>query len=333
MTTRRTIAVSLAAAGLLLLTSACGSSASSAPGATTTSAKVTLGLVQGQDYIHAMPARVAEAQGFFAKDGLNVSIVDFHAGSDLTKAMAGGSVNVGAATGLDAVSAAAHGVNLQAFFGVEAKSPMALVVPTNSTIHTFGDLKGKRVAISKVGSLTDYTVRAALTAANVPLTDVKEIPLGDPASTMAGLARGDVDAFVLPVNFGYVVEAKGTGKIAQIASDAIGGNDQFAILMAEQSYIAANEATLKKMANVYTDALTWMKNNKDATVQLAVTKLGMSQPIAVKTYEATMGNFTPDGKINATGMASYATALPKLGIATAAPKEATYLNTSITGTN
>jgi NitT/TauT family transport system substrate-binding protein len=328
------IAAGLGAAAVLLLISACSGTA--APSTTKSAeaavpATLTLGLVQGQDFIHAMPARVAEAEGFFTKAGLDVKVVAFTSGSDLTKAMAGGSVNVGAATGLDAVSAAAHSVNLQAFYGVVSASPMALIVPATSTTQTFSDLKGKKIGISAFGSMTDYTLRAALNKAGVPLADVKEIPLGAPASTMAGMANGDIDGFILPVNFAYTVEAKGTGKLAETVSDALGNNDQFAILMAQDTYIKSNTATLKKLAGAYTEAINWMKANKDDTVKLAMDKLGMTDAIAVKTYGALIGSFTPDGKLNTSGLAAYAKALPDLGIATNVPKASSYMTSSIIG--
>ncbi|KQV07102.1 ABC transporter substrate-binding protein [Leifsonia sp. Root112D2] len=328
------IALGLGATALLLAISACSggtSTPSTDSGAPAAPAKITLGLVQGQDFIHAMPARVAEAQGFFTKAGLDVNIVAFTSGSDLTKAMAGGSVNVGAATGLDAVSAAAHDVNLQAFYGVEGASPMALIVPATSTIQTFADLKGKKVGISAFGSMTDYTLRAALNKVNVPLSEVKEIPLGAPASTMAGMANGDVDGFILPVNFAFTVEAKGSGKLAQPVSDVLGSNDQFAILMAQDTYITANTAALKKLAGAYTEAINWMKANKDATIKLAMAKLGMTDVIAAKTYSALVDTFTPDGTLNASGLESYAKALPELKIATAVPKSSSYMTNSVLG--
>lgn len=298
-----------------------------APAATS----LTLGLVQGQDFVHAMPARVAEAQGLFTKQGLDVKIVGFSSGSDLTKAMAGGSVQAAAATGLDAVAASAKGVPLQAFFGVMAKSPMALMVPKDSAISGFSALKGHKVAISKIGSLTDYTLRAALTKVDIALDDVKEVPLGDPASTMAGMERGDVDAFILPINFGFILQAKGTGTVAEPVSDVLGDNDQFAILMAGQDYATSNASTLKKLANAYTEAITWMQSNKDGTVALAESQLKMTPEIAAKTYDALVPTMTPDGSLHASGMAAYADALPELGIAKDVPDAKTYLNTSIVG--
>ena len=122
-------AAALAAATLL---AACGSSGSTPGSGSSASAgqsgsaptALTLGLVQGQDFTFAMPARVAQAQGIFTKHGLNVTVVAFSAGSDLVKAMASGSVDVGAATGLDVTSAAANGVDMRAFYGAAEATPM-----------------------------------------------------------------------------------------------------------------------------------------------------------------------------------------------------------------
>lgn len=328
------LALGLAAAAIVAL-SACSTPApeptSGAESGGAVEASINLGLVQGQDFIHAMPARVAEAQGFFTEQGLTVTVIDFTSGSDLTKAMAGGSVDVGAATGLDAVSAAAHDVDLQAFWGTEAASPMALIVAADSDITGFADLAGTSVGISRVGSLTDYTLRAALDAAGVDFSAVTEVPLGDPASTIAGLANGDIQSLVLPVNFAYTVEADGTGKLAEVAADVIGGSDQFAVLMASSTYIGDNEDALRELTAAYTEAIQWMADNRDATIALAVEQLGMKEDIAGKTYDQLIGEFTADGKIDTAGLAAYAKALPGLGIADVSPDESAYYNPAFAG--
>lgn len=325
----------IAAVALVALTAACSSPAAtpaaSGSSAANTPVSLNLGLVQGQDFVHAMPAQIAAEQGFFTKEGLDVTIIGFTSGSDLTKAMAGGSVDVGAATGLDVVSATAHGVPLVAFYGVEGPSPMTLIVGAKSSITSFKDLKGKKVGISAFGSLTDYVLRAAVKKEGIAITDVTEVPLGAPSTTIAALVRGDIDALILPVNFGYTLEAAGTGKIAQPASDVLGSSDQFAQLMAANTYVSSHKSVLTRLAAAYTDALNYMKANKADTVALAVSKLGMSNPIAITTYDALIGNFTPGGKLNAAGLANYANALPELKIATTVPKAADYMTTSIVG--
>ena len=333
MTLRSRSIVAVAAAASILLLAGCSGPTAPAHNSATSSAggkanaSLTLGLVQGQDFIHAMPARVAEAQGYFTDEGLTVNIVAFTSGSDLTKAMAGGTVNVGAATGLDAVAASAHGVDLKAFWGVEAKSPMVLVSKAGSSISKFSDLAGKNVGISAAGSLTDYTLRAALKASNVDFAKVHEVPLGAPSSTLAALTRGDIDAYILPANFGYVSEADGSGKAGQSAASA-GGHDQFAILMASSDYLSKNKTALSALTRTYTKAIEWMKANRTQAIALAVSKLGMKEDIAGKTYDRLMPQFTADGALDAAGLAAYAKALPELGIATAVPEKSAYLDSS-----
>lgn len=312
----------------LSLLAACGSSDSSA-GSGSGLQKINFGLVQSQDFIHAMPTLVAEAQGFFTDEGLDVNEVDFSAGSDLAKAMAGGSVDAAEATGLDAVSGAAHQIGVQAFFGTYQKSPMALIVKSDSTIKGFADLAGKKVGISAAGSMTDYILRATLAAAKVDIDSVTEVPLGAPSAQIAALAKGDIDAYLLPINFGLLEQANGTGKIAQTAADVLGDDDQFGVLIADKDYLTNHTDTLKKLTSAYAKAIEWMKNDEDATVKIAVAKLALPEAVAKQTYEAYIDNFTPDGSINAAGLANYAKAIPDLGIAATAPAQSDYLNTSI----
>ena len=319
-----TIKVAAVAALCATALAACGGGGSDEP-----SAAIKIGLVQAQDFVHAMPARVAVEQGFFKAEGLDVSVVDFSAGSDLTKAMTGGSIDVGAATGLDAVSGAAKNLETQAFYGVMAKSPMALIVPKDSGIDGFAAMAGKKIGISKVGSLTDYMTRATAEASGADFEKIKEVPLGAPAATMSAMERGDIDGFILPVNFGFLLESKDEGKIAAKASEALGDDSQFAVLMAKKSYIGGNAENLKKLASAYTKSLEWMKANRQPTIDLAKAKLGMPDALAGKTYDALVGDFTPGGALSSPGLAGYAKALPKLGIATSSPAEDSYLSTRI----
>jgi NitT/TauT family transport system substrate-binding protein len=166
--------------------------------------------------------------------------------------------------------------------------------------------------------MTDYVLRAALKKASVPISDVTEVPLGAPPTTIAAMQHGDIDALVLPINFGYT---PGTGTIAQKASALLGNNDQFAVLMAQDTYIASNTAVLKRLAVSYTDAINWMKTHKSATVSLAESALGMTAVVANKTYDALMPGFTPSGALNASGLAGYATV----------PAASSYLSTAVIG--
>ncbi|GAA2645035.1 ABC transporter substrate-binding protein [Paractinoplanes durhamensis] len=310
-----------------LLLAACGTSNSTAdPGAEP--GTLHLGIVQGQDFTHALPARIAEAQGIFAKHGLKVEIVDFSAGSDLVKAIVGGTVQAGEVTGLDVVAAAASGIDLKAFYGTASATPMAVIVKDRSPIRALPDLKGKKVGISKFGSLTDFTVK--LIAQKTGATDIKPVPLGAPSANTAALAKGDVDAIILPVEFAYALQAAGTPvtaiRIADLTTDS-----QFGTLAAPGAWLDANQnEQVTALTEAYAEAITYLQAHEPESVQLAVSKLGMKPAVATQAYQELSKDFTPTGKINTAGLAAYAESLPGLKLAQKVPTEQQYYDPKFT---
>jgi NitT/TauT family transport system substrate-binding protein len=306
-----------------LTLTACGSGNS-----TEDSGTIRLGIVQGQDFTHALPARIAEAQGIFTKHDLRVRIVDFSAGSDLVKAIVGGTVDVGEATGLDVVAAAASGVDLKAFYGTASATPMAVIVKDRSPIRSPADLAGKKVGISKFGSLTDFTVK--LIAQKTGAEDITAVPLGAPSANTAALGKGDVDAIILPVEFAYSLQAAGTPVTAIRIAD-LTTESQFGTLAAPGRYLSADKDTATRLTQAYSEAITYLQGNKDAAVRLSVAKLGMKQDVAVRTFDELAKDFTANGTINVNGLMSYARSLPALDLAKDVPAEADYYDPGFAG--
>ncbi len=318
-------------AGLVLAAvTACGTDTGGAPAAGGTSgsaATVTIGLVQAQDFSNGLPSRIADTQGIFMAQGLTVKIVEFTAGSDLTKAMSAGSVDIGAATGLDVVNAAAHDVDLQAFFGVRSKTPMSLIVGTNSPVTSFDTMAGHKIGISKFGSMTDYVVRRIEQLRHLDATTVTPVPLGTPSGNLAALKQGQVDGVILPVDFSFGLVGDGSGKVAASVAD-LGGADQFSVLMARKSYLSKNRAVVTKLVAAYAKAITFIQQNKPATVAVQQSALGQKANVATKAYDALAPGLTPDGAMDTAGLKAYADALPGLQLATASPAESTYYDPS-----
>jgi NitT/TauT family transport system substrate-binding protein len=280
---------------------------------------ISLGLVQGQDFTHAIPAQVAAAKGIFTRHGLTVKLVEFSAGSDLVKAVAGGTVDVAEATGLDVVAAAAAGVDLKAFYGTAAATPMSVIVKEDSPVKALPDLAGKKVGISKFGSLTDFT--AKLITRQAP--GLKPVPLGAPSANTAALTKGDVDAIILPVEFAYTMAAAGT-PVTAIRVAGLTPDSQFAVLAAPGKFLSGSKDAATRLTQSYADAIKQLQSDKAGTVALQVSKLGMKQEVAAKTYDELAKDFTPDGKISTAGLKAYADQLPALGIAKKAPAESSY---------
>ena len=139
---------------------------------------------------------VAQYQGYFKDEGLDVEVLQMNANVSVAALAAG---NVGYNLILQSVvTANLRGLPLK-IAGILIERPNHVVV-VHPTIQKFGDLKNKKIAISSFGSLVDILAR--LTAAHFnldPKTDVQFVAAGSSSARIAQLQAGVVQAaFVTP---------------------------------------------------------------------------------------------------------------------------------------
>src|SRR5262245_30414155 len=102
-----------------------------------------------------LPLRIAEAEGYFADEGLRVSLRTVRAEAGAAEALGRGQSDL-AATSLDAALRFGHvqGAPPRLAFGLTRAAPVALLVPAGQkdTIRTVQDLVGKTVGIPAPGT-------------------------------------------------------------------------------------------------------------------------------------------------------------------------------------
>jgi len=139
---------------------------------------------------------VAQYQGYFKDEGLDVEVLQMNANVSVA-ALAAGNVDYNLIL-QSVVTANLRGLPLK-IAGILIERPNHVVV-VHPTIQKFGDLKNKKIAISSFGSLVDILAR--LTAAHFnldPKTDVQFVAAGSSSARIAQLQAGVVQAaFVTP---------------------------------------------------------------------------------------------------------------------------------------
>jgi len=139
---------------------------------------------------------VAQYQGYFNDEGLDVAVLQMNANVSVA-ALAAGNVDYNLIL-QSVVTANLRGLPLK-IAGILIERPNHVVV-VHPTIQKFGDLKNKKIAISSFGSLVDILAR--LTAAHFnldPKTDVQFVAAGSSSARIAQLQAGVVQAaFVTP---------------------------------------------------------------------------------------------------------------------------------------
>jgi NitT/TauT family transport system substrate-binding protein len=216
----RTVAVLAATVVLAVGAAACGgddsSSASGASGgggdggAKKSDMSITVGLpVHDASYA---PLYLALDKGYWKDEGLDVKLVAFQSGSDLGKAVIGGSVEIANS----AMSEMVLGINqrqpLKAFWG--GMNMLSFSWWARPPIKTVEQAKGKRWGVTRVGSSTDFLSRYLLTKHNMnPETDVNIVGVGPAAGAQAAMKANKIQISTASQPSNFVYEDLGYNKI------------------------------------------------------------------------------------------------------------------------
>jgi ABC-type nitrate/sulfonate/bicarbonate transport system substrate-binding protein len=157
-----------------------------------------------------MPFIIARDRGFFREEGLDAELIFTNAIQSVQAVIAGG-VDFGTATG-SGISAAVNGADVRVVFGLTDKPSFDMVaLPSITSVQ---QLRGKKVGISAVGSLTEILARQILIANNVPLDQVTMLPLGTSNVTYLALKAGTIDATMVQIPQNFLAVDEGFRKLA-----------------------------------------------------------------------------------------------------------------------
>jgi NitT/TauT family transport system substrate-binding protein len=157
--------------------------------------------------------RVIEKEKLWDKYGLNVKSVYFNSGSVMTQAMAGGNINlsdsdVPAMLGL-AVSGVAEVKTISVII-----NRLEHIFVTRKDIAKPEDLKGKRVAVSRIGSASDIVTRMVIRQWKIdPEKETIILQAGNTPTRMTALIAGRIDAALISPDNLHNVLASGCCRI------------------------------------------------------------------------------------------------------------------------
>ena len=137
-------------------------------------AKIIVGLSSVN--VAFLPVYVTEAKGFFKDEGLDVLLVLFNAGATNLQALVGGDIHMMGSAFVETIGGRAAGVDIKNFWGVCNIMPFQLY--SQPDFKSMKQAKGKRFAISRFGSLTDFLTRATLRHFGVDSKEVTILQIG-----------------------------------------------------------------------------------------------------------------------------------------------------------
>ena len=165
--------------------------------------------------LHLLPTMVAEAQGFYAAEGLDVSNVYMAGGSAGGAALMGGSVEAASGALSRSMVLQSKGIKVKMICAMAGARDWAIVVDAKRRggVSSLTGLKGLKIATPRRGSDADQIIRVILEEAGLHVgPDVQLVQIDGFQNQMIALGRGDVDGAILAEPFVTMGVRQGTIK-------------------------------------------------------------------------------------------------------------------------
>jgi NitT/TauT family transport system substrate-binding protein len=243
-----------------------------------------------------LPTVLAEKKGLYTKYGITTEHVVIKS-SIATVALDNNDIDYYMGVG-PAISAALNGMPLKITMLTAAKLHFLLLVKPE--VQKVTDLRGKTIGISRFGSTTHLTLRTILSQFGlVAGKDVKLLAGGDPESLLAALEKGQIDAAYhgAPLDLGGV---KLGYKILLWARDYL--EQPMASLVVTDNKLKQKPEQIKRVMKGTMEALSFIRNEKPATIQFISQWMRVEPAIAATMYDNLSPIFSKDGTITDNGI-------------------------------
>ena len=237
------------------------------------------------------PLWVAHEAGIFKKHGLDVELLYIGGGSRAAQVVVSGEVPIAMFTGASVISANLAGGDLVNVASGMNVMPFFLVV--TPAVRQIEDLKGKKVAVTRFASATDYALRYAAERWPVkPDRDFTVLQIGGQPEMIGGLKSGAIQGAMLNAEFTVIARREGFRDLADVS--ALGIPFPTSALNTSRAFIRNRRDTVLRVVRAYADSIHYGKTQKKFTVGVLGKYLkNQDVPFLEAVYDLYLGQYVP----------------------------------------
>ncbi len=247
-----------------------------------------------------LPIYLTQDKGFFKDEGLDVLVVMFNAGATNLQAMIGGDVQIMAGGVPETVLARASGVDIKNFWAISNLMPFQIY--GSPKLKSLKDGKGKKFAISRFGSLSEFLTRSALRRSGVDPKDVTMLQIGATPARFTTLATGIVDATILWFPVTERARAVGMNKLFDLKD--IYPNWTNVGFIAREAWLAKEKDQAARFLRAYQRGVKHTRENRDDGIKALRKYVGLDAAEAAAGYDEYRDSFPLDGRILDAGISA-----------------------------
>jgi NitT/TauT family transport system substrate-binding protein len=256
----------------------------------------------GRDAFSFVPTDIGAQAGLFKKHGIDVTISSFGGDARVQQAMTADGIDIGLGSG-PGLAFVVKGSPVKGIAAM-ADSPLtfALVVRNDDSIKTLDDLKGKKVGVSTVGSVTGWLVGETARQKGWGYDGMELTPVGDDASRVAAVKTKSIDGAVVNLAVAFNFVERGDGRVLLLFGDLL-KDFHVHVIFATDKAIATRPEALRKFLAGWFETIAFMRKEKAKTIEIARHVMGTDEPTTARIYDAMMPMFNDDGRFKPKALA------------------------------
>jgi NitT/TauT family transport system substrate-binding protein len=229
-----------------------------------------------------VPIWVTHEAGLFKKYGLNSELIMISGAAQSMQAMLANEIQVANTSGSAPINAKLKGADAVIIATSYDLIPYGIVVYKD--IHTPADLKGKKIAISRFGGITELSVKLAVEKFGLSEKDITMIQAGADAQRIPAVATGAVAASVLAPPGLFAASAQGLWVLADLSD--MGAKYPTSVFFVMRSYLTQQRRVLKRFLMALIEGLHVYVNDRNFAMRVMQKYTKVSDPeIVAKTQD------------------------------------------------
>jgi NitT/TauT family transport system substrate-binding protein len=240
------------------------------------------------------PLDIGMQIGIFAKHGLDIEESSLAGDAKLQQALTANSVDMGIGSG-PGMAFSAKGVPVKAVAAMYSlPRNMGVMVGYDSDIRSVGDLKGKKLGVTTVGSLTAWIGERINEKEGWSGKGIDVVPIGGMPPARAAIKTHQLDGYIGGLESGYALEEAKEWRVITTATPFV---DHFIthVIYARDDLIAQHPDKVRAFLQGWFETIAFMKANKDKAVEISAKVINVSAAVAARAYDEQMGYFSTDG--------------------------------------
>jgi NitT/TauT family transport system substrate-binding protein len=260
-------------------------------------------MVGGIDKIIYATATLAKNLGYYEKAGVDIYPLDSPAGVEEADALVAGQIDAAMGYYNHTIDLAGKGKATECVVQIGLTPGHAILVPTNSSIKSLADIKGKVMGITGTGSSTDFEMQYLGLRNGVQPSQFTRLPVGAGATFIAAFQHGQIDGGITSQpTIGRLLNSGQARVLVDLQDNAqskkaFGGTFPSTCIYMRTDYVNKHKEAVQKLVNAVVWTLKWIHSHSAAQIaaKMPADYAGTDMALYVSGWQQTLGFYSADG--------------------------------------